>query len=110
MSGSYEKASSKLQELSFMDHIGSHCDNILVGVLYEPLVGELVHSDKEWWYFEGGTWKNDGGEYLYNIISERLMKALSYKLGDPKFVGKLNSNDLRGDYIHKVVLSYNQKI
>ncbi|KAF8490303.1 hypothetical protein JB92DRAFT_2835882 [Gautieria morchelliformis] len=89
---------------------GSHCDNILVGVLYELLVGELVHSDKEWWYFEGGTWQKDGGflhdeipkddipindivRYLGSCITTmRLMKALSYELGDPKFVGKLNSN------------------
>ncbi|KAF8511337.1 hypothetical protein JB92DRAFT_2831254 [Gautieria morchelliformis] len=123
MTGRYEKALSKLQELSCIERIGSHCDNILVGVLYELLVGELVHSDKEWWYFEDGTWQKDGGEYLWNIISEtfvsflrddipkddipvkdiirylgssittmRLMKAVSYKLGDPKFVGKLNSN------------------
>ena len=118
----FEKALSRLQELSYIERIGSHCDNTLVGVLYELLVGELVHSDKEWWFFEEGTWQKDGGEYLWNVITEtfvyylrneipqgsipvndivrylgsstatfRLIKALSYKLGDPSFVGKLDS-------------------
>jgi P4 family phage/plasmid primase-like protien len=122
MTDRYEKALSKLQELSFIERVGSTCDVIIVGVLYELLVGELVHYDKEWWYFEGGTWQKDGGEYLWTTISEtfvcflrdeipnddipvndivrylgssstivRLMKALSYKLGDPRFSDKLNS-------------------
>ena len=82
----------------------------------------MVHSDKEWWFFEEGTWQKDSGEYLWNIITEtfvyylrneipkgsipvneivrylgsstatfRLIKALSYKLGGPRFIVKLDS-------------------